>query len=71
MHSAAGGVGTLAVQLGHALGAGRVIATASSAEKRALALELGADVAIEPDAEGLTERLFDAKPHPGPDAPEA
>jgi NADPH2:quinone reductase len=60
VHSAAGGVGSLAVQLGHALGAGRVIATASSAEKRSLALELGADVAIEPDADGLTERLLDA-----------
>ncbi|HTA06630.1 MAG TPA: NADPH:quinone oxidoreductase family protein, partial [Solirubrobacteraceae bacterium] len=60
VHSAAGGVGSLAVQLGHALGAGRVIATASSTEKRALALELGADVAIEPDADGLTERLLDA-----------
>ncbi|HEY1451333.1 MAG TPA: NADPH:quinone oxidoreductase family protein [Solirubrobacteraceae bacterium] len=60
VHSAAGGVGSLAVQLGHALGAGRVIATASSAEKRALALELGADIAIEPDADGLTERLLDA-----------
>jgi NADPH2:quinone reductase len=60
VHSAAGGVGTLAVQLGHALGAGRVIATASSPEKRALALELGADVAIEPHADGLTERLLGA-----------
>ncbi|HEY2719227.1 MAG TPA: NADPH:quinone oxidoreductase family protein [Solirubrobacteraceae bacterium] len=60
VHSAAGGVGSLAVQLGHALGAGRVIATASSAEKRALALELGADIAIESDADGLTERLLDA-----------
>ena len=54
---AAGGVGSLAVQLGHALGAGRVIATASSEEKRELALELGADVAVDPTAEGLTERL--------------
>ena len=60
VHAAAGGVGSLAVQLGHALGAGRVIATASSEEKRALALELGADVAIDPAAEGLTERLFEA-----------
>ena len=39
VHAAAGGVGSLAVQLGHPLGAGRVIATASSAAKRALALE--------------------------------
>ena len=52
VHSAAGGVGSLAVQLGHPLGAGRVIATASSAEKRALALELGADVAIDAGPEG-------------------
>jgi len=60
VHAAAGGVGSLAVQLGRALGAGRVIATASSEEKRRLALELGADVAIDPDPEGLTERLVAA-----------
>jgi NADPH2:quinone reductase len=60
VHAAAGGVGSLAVQLGHQLGAGRVIATASSAEKRALALELGADVAIDSDPDGLTERLVEA-----------
>jgi NADPH2:quinone reductase len=60
VHSAAGGVGSLAVQLGHPLGAGRVIATASSADKRALALELGADVAIDSAAEGLHERLIEA-----------
>jgi NADPH2:quinone reductase len=60
VHGAAGGVGSLAVQLGHSLGAGPVIATASSEEKRALTLELGADVAIDPDPDGLTERLIDA-----------
>jgi NADPH:quinone reductase len=60
VHSAAGGVGSLAVQLGHALGAGRVIATASSADKRALALELGADEAIDSAAENLQERLLAA-----------
>jgi NADPH2:quinone reductase len=60
VHAAAGGVGSLAVQLGHVLGAGRVIATASSADKRELALELGADVAIDPSPEGLTERLLEA-----------
>jgi NADPH:quinone reductase len=60
VHAAAGGVGSIAVQLGHALGAGRVIATASSEAKRALALGLGADVAIDPAAEGLTERLVEA-----------
>lgn len=60
IHAAAGGVGSLAVQLGHALGAGRVIATASSSEKRALALELGADVAIDSAPDRLTERLTHA-----------
>jgi NADPH2:quinone reductase len=54
---ASGGVGSLAVQLGHPLGAGTVIATASNEDKRALALELGADRAVDPAAEGLTERL--------------
>jgi NADPH2:quinone reductase len=49
VHSAAGGVGSLAVQLGKPMGAGRVIATASSEERRALAIELGADVAIDPE----------------------
>jgi NADPH:quinone reductase len=67
VHAAAGGVGSLAVQLGHALGAGRVIATASSAEKRELALELGADVAIDPAPEGLTERLLEANEGGGVD----
>ena len=60
VHSAAGGVGSLAVQLGHPLGAGRVIATASTQDKRDLALELGADVAIDVAADGLTERLREA-----------
>jgi NADPH2:quinone reductase len=60
VHAAAGGVGSLAVQLGQPLGAGRVIATASSEEKRELALRLGADVAIDPAPEGLTERLCEA-----------
>ncbi len=61
VHAAAGGVGSLAVQLGRPFGAGRVIAVASSEEKRALALELGADVAIDSEpAEGLTERLLEA-----------
>ncbi|WIY05679.1 zinc-binding dehydrogenase [Amycolatopsis mongoliensis] len=60
VHAAAGGVGTIAVQLAKAWGAGRVIATASSEEKRALALELGADVAVDSRAEDMTEVLLDA-----------
>jgi NADPH2:quinone reductase len=47
VHAAAGGVGTLAVQLAKQWGAGRVIATASSPDKRQLALDLGADVAVD------------------------
>lgn len=60
VHAAAGGVGSLAVQLGRPLGAGRVIATASTADKRALAISLGADVAVDGSADGLTERLVEA-----------
>lgn len=60
VHGAAGGTGSLLVQLARPMGAGRVIATASTEEKRALALELGADVAIAADPEGLGERLLEA-----------
>jgi NADPH2:quinone reductase len=56
----AGGVGSLAVQLGKPMGAGRVIATASTQHKRDLTLELGADAAIDGDPEGLKERLIEA-----------
>ncbi|MDR6122928.1 NADPH2:quinone reductase [Bacillus sp. SLBN-46] len=54
VHAAAGGVGTIAVQLAKLFGAGKIIATASSDEKLALAREMGADVLInytEPDWE--------------------
>lgn len=57
--SAAGGVGSLAVQLGVALGA-TVIATASSDEKRRLALDLGAHAAIDSGPEHLTDRILEA-----------
>ncbi|MFC4053229.1 zinc-binding alcohol dehydrogenase family protein [Actinomadura syzygii] len=60
VHAAAGGVGSLAVQLAKAWGAGRVIATASSEEKRALALDLGADVAIDANEPDLRDALIDA-----------
>jgi NADPH2:quinone reductase len=57
--AAAGGVGSLAVQLGRAFAAGRVIATASSQEKRDTALDLGADAATDASADNLTERLIE------------
>jgi NADPH:quinone reductase len=58
--SGAGGVGSLAVQLAKPFGAGRVIATASSEEKRATTLELGADAAIDPSVDDLTGALVEA-----------
>jgi NADPH2:quinone reductase len=58
--SAAGGVGSLAVQLGKPFGAGRVIATASSAEKRDLTLSLGADAAVDTSSEDLKAALIEA-----------
>jgi len=60
VHSAAGGVGGLAVQLAGPMGAGRVIATAGSPGRRERALELGAHVAVDPDAEDLTTELVQA-----------
>ena len=60
VHAAAGGVGSLAVQLGRAFGAGRVIATASTPEKRELALELGAHVAVDVTREDLKDALIEA-----------
>jgi NADPH2:quinone reductase len=64
VHSAAGGVGSLAVQLARAWGAGRIIGTASGEDKCALVQSLGADVALDisqaETAEQVTEALRDA-----------
>ena len=57
MIAAAGGVGSLAVQLAKPFGAGRVIATASTPEKRELVLSLGADAAGDPDTEDFAVAL--------------
>ena len=46
VHAAAGGVGSLAVQLAKKFGAENVIATASTSEKLKLAIDLGADHAV-------------------------
>ena len=58
--SGAGGVGSLAVQLAKPFGTGRVIATASTEEKRAKAIELGADAAVDPGEEDLKGTLIEA-----------
>ena len=61
VHSAAGGVGSLAVQLGKPMGAGKVIATASGEERREYALSLGADVALDPEDDlGEVDIVFEA-----------
>jgi NADPH2:quinone reductase len=58
--SGAGGTGSLLIQLARSFGAETVIATASSEEKRALCMELGADAAIDGDPDGLTDRITGA-----------
>lgn len=60
VHAAAGGVGSLSVQLAKAFGAGRVIAVASTPEKRELARSLGADATVDSGAEDLTAALREA-----------
>jgi len=60
VHAAAGGVGTLAVQLAKRFGAGRVIGVASSQEKRELAERLGADATVDSKADDLTAALREA-----------
>jgi NADPH2:quinone reductase len=60
VHAAAGGVGSIAVQLAKIWGAGRVIATASSPDKQKLAVDLGADVAVDADAPDMKAALREA-----------
>ncbi len=56
VHAAAGGVGTIAIQLAKLWGA-KVIAVASSEGKRALATSLGADVVVEATHENLGDAI--------------
>jgi NADPH:quinone reductase len=55
VHGAAGGVGSLAVQLAKIYGAGTVIGCASTPEKRALAERLGADFTVDYTQEGWAD----------------
>ena len=59
IHAAAGGVGTIAIQLAKLWGA-KVIAVASSESKRALAKSLGADVVIDADQDKLKDAILEA-----------
>jgi NADPH2:quinone reductase len=60
VHAAAGGVGSLAVQLAKTLGAGTVIATAGSPAKQKLATELGADAVIDYTMPGWADDVLAA-----------
>ncbi len=60
VQAAAGGTGSLAVQLAKRMGAGRVIGLASSEDKRALAQRLGADVAVDSQAGDLEAAILEA-----------
>lgn len=60
VHAAAGGVGTLSVQLAKLFGAGKIIATASSPEKLELARKMGADVLINYSESNWVEQVLEA-----------
>lgn len=66
VHAAAGGVGLAAVQIGRALGA-RVIATAGGPDKLRVALEAGADLAIDYLEDDFVERVKEATDGRGAD----
>lgn len=66
VHGGAGGVGTAAIQLGHAAGA-RVIATAGSAEKLDVCRRCGADEAVDHSREDFVERVLDLTAGEGAD----
>ncbi len=67
VHAAAGGVGTLAIQLAKLLGAGTVIGTASNTQKLELIRRLGADAAINYTEENWPEQVKQATGGKGPD----
>lgn len=66
VHGGSGGVGTVAIQLAHALGA-RVATTAGGAERVARCRELGADIGIDYHAQDFVEALRDATEGHGAD----
>jgi NADPH2:quinone reductase len=60
VQAAAGGVGTLAVQMAKHMGAAAVVGSAGSEEKRALVRELGADACVDSRDEGFWAKARDA-----------
>jgi NADPH2:quinone reductase len=65
VNAAAGGTGSLAVQIARSMGAGNIIALASTEEKRKLTLDLGAHVAVDSQSDDLKGEVLaanDGKP---------
>lgn len=60
VHAAAGGVGSLAVQLARLMGASFVVGTASTDAKRALVRQLGADLALDARESDFATSVRDA-----------
>jgi NADPH:quinone reductase len=67
IHAAAGGVGSVLVQMAREAGAGRIFATAGSPAKAELARGLGADVAIDYRTEDFARIVLDATAQRGVD----
>ena len=57
IEAAAGGVGSFAVQLAKLCGAGKIIAAASTPEKRAIAERLGADASVDYTQSGWADKV--------------
>lgn len=57
IEAAAGGLGSFAIQLAKLYGAGKVIAAASTPEKRAIAERLGADASVDYTVAGWAEKV--------------
>ncbi|MGH3455936.1 MAG: NAD(P)H-quinone oxidoreductase [Nocardioidaceae bacterium] len=66
VHGGAGGIGTMAIQLGKAFGT-RVAVTAGSAEKLARCAELGADIGIDYKQQDFVDALREATDDHGAD----
>ncbi|MDQ0795371.1 zinc-binding dehydrogenase [Streptomyces sp. B1I3] len=60
VHSAAGGVGSLAVQLAREFGAGKILAQVSSPAKERLVLDLGADAVVTYPLQEKADVILDA-----------
>jgi NADPH:quinone reductase len=58
VHGAAGGVGSIAVQLAKAMGGNPVIGSASTEEKRLFIRDLGADTAIDYGMDGWPNEVL-------------